>query len=61
MATAEIQTPKGTMKVSFYEADAPGTVENFITLSKKGSMTGLLFTGLFPILLSRVAALIQRI
>ena len=36
MITAEIQTPKGTMKVSFFEDDAPGTVENFITLAKKG-------------------------
>ncbi len=60
MATAEIQTPKGTMKVSFYEADAPGTVENFIALAKKGFYDGLLFTGLFRILLSRVDALYSR-
>ena len=36
MTTAELQTPKGTMKISFFEKDAPGTVENFITLAKKG-------------------------
>jgi peptidyl-prolyl cis-trans isomerase B (cyclophilin B) len=40
MTTADIQTPKGTMKVSFYEADAPATVENFITLAKKGFYDG---------------------
>ena len=36
MRTAEIHTPKGIMKVSFFEDDAPGTVENFVTLAKKG-------------------------
>ena len=34
--TAEIQTEKGTMKVEFYEKDAPNTVKNFVDLSKKG-------------------------
>jgi peptidyl-prolyl cis-trans isomerase B (cyclophilin B) len=43
MPTAEIQTPKGTMKVSFFEDDAPGTVENFINLAKKGFYDGLAF------------------
>ena len=35
MITAEIVTEKGTMKVEFFEEDAPGTVENFVKLSKK--------------------------
>ena len=45
MTTAEIQTPKGTMMVSFFDAYAPGTVDNFITLAKKGIMTDWHFTG----------------
>ena len=48
MATAEIQTPKGTMMVSFFEADAPATVENFITLAKKGYYDGLAFHRVIP-------------
>lgn len=43
MAYAIIETDKGTMKVEFYENDAPKTVENFITLSKKGYYDGLTF------------------
>jgi peptidyl-prolyl cis-trans isomerase B (cyclophilin B) len=48
MPTAEIQTPKGTMKVSFYEVDAPDTVENFISLAKKGFYNGLAFHRVIP-------------
>ena len=48
MATAEIQTPKGTMMVSFFQEDAPGTVENFITLAKKGFYDGLAFHRVIP-------------
>jgi peptidyl-prolyl cis-trans isomerase B (cyclophilin B) len=48
MATAEIQTSKGVMKVSFYEADAPKTVENFVTLAKKGYYDGLAFHRVIP-------------
>jgi len=44
MRTAEIHTAKGLMKVSFFEKDTPGTVENFITLAKKGFYDGLHFT-----------------
>jgi peptidyl-prolyl cis-trans isomerase B (cyclophilin B) len=43
MATAEIQTPKGTMKVSFFADDAPNTVANFIKLAKSGFYDGLSF------------------
>lgn len=42
MKTAEIHTEKGVMKVEFYEKDAPNTVDNFITLSKKGFYDGLI-------------------
>jgi len=43
MKTAEIVTEKGTMKVEFYEKDAPGTVKNFCDLAKKGFYDGLTF------------------
>ncbi len=41
--TAEIHTEKGVMKVEFFHKDAPGTVENFIKLSKSGFYNGLTF------------------
>jgi peptidyl-prolyl cis-trans isomerase B (cyclophilin B) len=43
MKTAEIQTLKGNMKVTFFEEDAPNTVKNFIDLSEKGFYNGLSF------------------
>lgn len=48
MKTAEIHTQKGIMKVEFFEEDAPNTVENFITLSKKGFYNGLNFHRVIP-------------
>jgi len=36
------------MKVSFFEADAPRTVENFITLAKQGYYDGLAFHRVIP-------------
>ncbi len=45
---AEIHTEKGLMKVEFYEEDAPKTVENFITLAKKGFYDGLTFHRVIP-------------
>ena len=48
MKTAEIITAKGTMKVEFYEKDAPGTVENFVKLSKQGFYDGLTFHRVIP-------------
>ena len=44
----EIITEKGTMKVNFFEADAPGTVENFVKLSKEGFYDGLTFHRVIP-------------
>lgn len=38
-----IKTSKGDMTVEFYEKDAPGTVKNFVDLSKKGFYDGLNF------------------
>ena len=48
MATAEIKTKYGVMKVEFFEKDAPKTVENFVTLSKKGYYNGLTFHRVIP-------------
>jgi peptidyl-prolyl cis-trans isomerase B (cyclophilin B) len=48
MTTAEIITKKGTMKVDFYEKDAPKTVENFVKLSKDGFYDGLTFHRVLP-------------
>ncbi len=48
MATAEIHTAKGIMKVEFFEKDAPGTVANFLKLSKEGFYDGLKFHRVIP-------------
>jgi peptidyl-prolyl cis-trans isomerase B (cyclophilin B) len=48
MKTAEIQTEKGTMKVAFYEKDAPNTVANFVKLAQSGFYDGLNFHRVIP-------------
>ena len=48
MITAKIVTEKGTMKVEFFENDAPGTVANFVKLSKEGFYDGLTFHRVLP-------------
>lgn len=48
MTTADIITEKGTMKVSFYDADTPNTVANFVKLSKDGFYDGLTFHRVLP-------------
>lgn len=48
MKKAEIITEKGTLKVEFFDKDAPGTVENFIKLSKEGFYDGLTFHRVIP-------------
>ncbi len=48
MAKAEIHTEKGVMMVELFEEDAPGTVENFIKLSKQGYYDGLTFHRVIP-------------
>lgn len=48
MSKAEIHTGKGIMHVEFYEQDAPGTVANFIKLSKSGFYDGLTFHRVIP-------------
>src|SRR6185295_3736859 len=48
MKTAEIHTKKGTMKIRFFEEDAPNTVKNFISLAEKGFYDGLIFHRVIP-------------
>jgi len=48
MSKAEIHTGKGVMKVEFYDNDAPGTVKNFVKLSKEGFYDGLTFHRVIP-------------
>jgi peptidyl-prolyl cis-trans isomerase B (cyclophilin B) len=48
MIIADILTEKGTMKVQFFEDDAPKTVANFVKLSKEGYYNGLTFHRVLP-------------
>lgn len=48
MKNAIIKTEKGDMEVEFFTDDAPGTVDNFVTLSKKGFYDGLTFHRVIP-------------
>jgi peptidyl-prolyl cis-trans isomerase B (cyclophilin B) len=48
MKKAEIVTEKGTMKVEFFEKDAPGTVDNFVKLSQDGFYNGITFHRVIP-------------
>lgn len=48
MKKAIMETEKGTMTIEFFEEDAPGTVENFVTLSEKGFYDGLTFHRVIP-------------
>jgi len=48
MKTAEIHTDKGVMRVEFYEADAPNTVENFCKLAKSGYYDNTTFHRVIP-------------
>jgi peptidyl-prolyl cis-trans isomerase B (cyclophilin B) len=48
MLVGEIQTEKGTMKIHFYEKDAPNTVANFVKLAQSGFYDGLTFHRVIP-------------
>ena len=48
MKIATITTAKGTMKVEFFEKDAPLAVKNFTDLAKKGFYNGLTFHRVIP-------------
>lgn len=45
---AIIRTEKGDMHVTFYEKDAPNTVNNFVKLSQEGFYNGLTFHRVIP-------------
>lgn len=45
---AEIKTPKGTMHVTLYEKEVPGTVANFVKLARSGFYDGLRFHRVIP-------------
>ena len=48
MSTASLETKYGTMKIEFFDKDAPGTVENFKRLAKSGFYDGLTFHRVIP-------------
>lgn len=48
MTKAEMRTDKGTMTIEFFEKDAPKTVENFVSLAKKGFYNGITFHRVIP-------------
>lgn len=43
-----MNTDKGTMLIEFFEKDAPKTVDNFLTLAKKGFYDGVKFHRVIP-------------
>lgn len=45
---AEIKTAKGTMHVTLYEKEVPGTVANFVKLAESGFYNGLRFHRVIP-------------
>lgn len=48
MKKAIMETEKGTMTIEFFEEDAPGTVDNFVSLSERGFYDGLTFHRVIP-------------
>jgi peptidyl-prolyl cis-trans isomerase B (cyclophilin B) len=48
MTKAEMELEQGTLTIEFYDNDAPGTVENFVSLAKKGFYDGLTFHRVIP-------------
>lgn len=48
MKKAIIETDHGNIVIELFEKDAPGTVENFVSLIKKGFYDGLTFHRVIP-------------
>lgn len=48
MTKAIMETSKGTINLELFEKDAPDTVNNFVTLSKKGFYDDLSFHRVIP-------------
>lgn len=47
-STATIETSKGTLKLRFFDDEAPATVENFANLAQRGFFDGILFHRVVP-------------
>ncbi|MDP3723461.1 MAG: peptidylprolyl isomerase [Candidatus Omnitrophota bacterium] len=45
---ATMETTKGTIVIELYNDEAPKTVENFVTLAKKGFYDGIIFHRVIP-------------
>jgi cyclophilin family peptidyl-prolyl cis-trans isomerase len=48
MTRATLQTSKGAVEVELFDADAPKTVENFLTLARDGFYDGVAFHRVIP-------------
>ena len=48
MTTGTITTNAGSMKIEFFDNDAPNTVKNFTDLANKGFYNGLNFHRVIP-------------
>jgi peptidyl-prolyl cis-trans isomerase B (cyclophilin B) len=48
MTHAIMETEKGTINLELFDADAPNTVNNFVTLAKQGFYDGLTFHRVIP-------------
>ena len=48
MSEATLHTNYGSIEVELYDEDAPKTVENFLTLSRKGFYDGITFHRVIP-------------
>jgi peptidyl-prolyl cis-trans isomerase B (cyclophilin B) len=48
VSRATLQTNHGPIEVEFFDDDAPKTVENFLTLARKGFYDGLTFHRVIP-------------
>ena len=48
MSKARITTNKGNLTIEFFDKETPGTVNNFLTLARKGYYDGLSFHRVIP-------------
>ena len=48
MSTATLHTNHGAIGVELFDGDAPKTVENFVTLARKGFYDGVIFHRVIP-------------
>ncbi len=48
MTRAIMETDKGTIHLDFFDADAPNTVKNFVSLANDGFYNGLVFHRVIP-------------